>query len=101
MIDYEDLILARQESIEIAEDNYGWENTGEEELHFNRNKGKRERSKMEYVVTFVQNHVYFVEADDECEAEDKAYEQFRSDMRTPIANTHYDEVIVEEEEWRE
>ena len=53
---------------------------------------------MQYVVTFVQNNVYFVEADDECEAEDKAYEKFRSDMRTPIAHTHYDEVIVEEEE---
>lgn len=35
MIDYEKLILERQDEIEIAEDNYGWENTGEEELHFN------------------------------------------------------------------
>lgn len=35
MIDYEELILERQDEIEIAEDNYGWENTGEEELYFN------------------------------------------------------------------
>lgn len=35
MIDYEDLILARQESIEIAEDNYGWEDDSEIEEHYN------------------------------------------------------------------
>ena len=35
MIDYEDLILARQESIEIAEDNYGWEDNSEIEEHYN------------------------------------------------------------------
>lgn len=35
MIDYEGLILARQEAIEIAEDNYGWEYDGEIEEHYN------------------------------------------------------------------
>ena len=35
MIDYEDLILQRQEDVEIAEDNYGWEYDGEIEEHYN------------------------------------------------------------------
>ena len=35
MIDYEDFILQRQEDVEIAEDNYGWEYDGEIEEHYN------------------------------------------------------------------
>ena len=35
MIDYEDLIMARQEAIEIAEDNYAWEPEEGIEYHYN------------------------------------------------------------------
>lgn len=35
MPDCEDLILARQEEIEIAEDNYAWNPDDGEELHYN------------------------------------------------------------------
>lgn len=35
MIDYEGLILARQDAIEIAEDNEGWYYDGEIEEHYN------------------------------------------------------------------
>lgn len=49
-----------------------------------------------YAVTFCQYHVYWVEANDESEAENKAYEEFRNDMTSPVANCSYDEVIVDE-----
>lgn len=49
-----------------------------------------------YAVTFCQYNVYWVEANDESEAENKAYEQFKSDMTSSIAHTDYDEVIVDE-----
>lgn len=54
-----------------------------------------------YNVTFTQNFVYAVEANDETEAENKAYELFQREMQRPIANTHYDEVSVDCTEWEE
>ena len=48
-----------------------------------------------YVVTFTQYYTYQVEADNEQEAEDIAYNNFKSEMRRPIANTSYDEVEIE------
>lgn len=47
-------------------------------------------------VTFTQYYSYEVEADDEYEAENEAYKEFKADMCSPIANTHYDECEVEE-----
>lgn len=47
-------------------------------------------------VTFVQYWVYDVEAEDEEQAEDLAYKEFRSDMYHPTANTHYDDVEIKE-----
>lgn len=49
-----------------------------------------------YSAIFVQNHVYWVEADNESEAESKAYEEFKSDMTSSVANCIYDEVIIDE-----
>ena len=46
-------------------------------------------------VTFVQNHVYTVEASDEEEAIDIAESLFRNDMQRPVAKTWYDEVEAE------
>lgn len=51
-----------------------------------------------YDVTFTQYHTYTVEAENENEAENLAYKEFASDMRSPIADTSYDEVEVEEQE---
>ena len=51
---------------------------------------------MKYRVSFVQWYDYYVEVDSEEEAVDIAEEDFVSDMRTPIANTTYDEVNVYE-----
>lgn len=48
-----------------------------------------------YIVTFVQYHTYEVEAEDEHEAENKAYKEFESDMYYPMANTFYDDVEIE------
>lgn len=53
---------------------------------------------MTYKVTFVQYHVYEVDADDEDEAFHEAYDEFQSDMRCSIADTSYDYVEVECEE---
>lgn len=53
---------------------------------------------MEYKVTFTQYYTYEVTAENEEEAFDSAYEDFVSDMRSPIANTCYDDVEVEEVE---
>ena len=49
----------------------------------------------EYRVEFVQYHYYYVEAKDEDEAYDKGYKEFVSDMRTPCANTSYDDCEIE------
>lgn len=50
---------------------------------------------MRYCVTFIQNNVYFVDADDDNDAERKAYDEFCSEMSYPVAHTHYDECDVE------
>lgn len=49
-----------------------------------------------YIVKFIQEWIYEVEAQDEYEAEDVAYEQFKATMTTPIANTSYSDVIISE-----
>ena len=50
---------------------------------------------MTYTVTFTQYHTYDVEADNDYEAENKAYEKFRSDMCSPVGQTWYDDVEIE------
>lgn len=50
---------------------------------------------MTYTVTFVQYHTYEVDAEDENEAFDNAYDEFQSDMRCSIACTSYDYAKVE------
>ena len=50
---------------------------------------------MKYTVTFVQYYTYKIEADDEDEAFDEAYDEFTSDMRRPIARIWYDDIEVE------
>ena len=54
---------------------------------------------MKYAVTFTQYHTYEVDATSENEARRCAYDEFLSDMRSPIASVIYDdvEVICEEE----
>ena len=42
---------------------------------------------MNYKVIFEQYHSYYVEADSEEEAFNKAHDEFISDMQYPIANT--------------
>ena len=56
---------------------------------------------MKYGVTFIKEYYYEVEAENEYDAEDVAFEEFHSDMVCPIADTHYDSIDVielEEEE---
>lgn len=47
-------------------------------------------------VYITQYHTYEIEAEDEWEAENLALKEFEADMRCPIADTHYDEIDVEE-----
>jgi len=49
-----------------------------------------------YLVTFIKYLEYEVEGENESEAEDKAYKLFCRDARYPVADTHYDEVEIEE-----
>lgn len=49
---------------------------------------------MKYTVIFTQYHEYEVEAEDEEKAFNVAHREFVSDMRTPVANTNYDEVEI-------
>lgn len=51
---------------------------------------------MKYIVIITKYHCYEVEADNEVKAEEKAIEEFETDMRRPIADTNYDDVEVEE-----
>ena len=57
-----------------------------------------EDKKMQYTVTFIQEHDFTVEADSEEEAQEKAYQKFCDFMRRPVANTNYDEVRIERED---
>ena len=47
-----------------------------------------------YTVTFTQYYTYEVEAESEDIAENEAYEEFKSDMRCPVADTCYDEIEI-------
>lgn len=49
---------------------------------------------MKYSVVITRYSYYTVEAEDEDEAEEKAIEEYESDMCSPIADTSYDEVEV-------
>lgn len=52
-----------------------------------------------YTVTFIKYYTYEVEADNEDEAIDLAFEEnFYRDMHSPIADCTYDEVEVEPNE---
>lgn len=51
---------------------------------------------MTYNVTFSRYDTYEVEAENEDEAIDKAYEMFRAENSRSVASNHYDEVDVEE-----
>ena len=53
---------------------------------------------MKYTVYFTRYYTYDVEADNEDDAFDKAYDEFSSDNRCPIADLSYDEVEIEAEE---
>jgi hypothetical protein len=48
----------------------------------------------EYKVYFTKYYAYYVEAETEDEAIEIAEDDFRADMRCPIADTTYDEVNV-------
>ena len=54
-----------------------------------------------FTVRFIQQYEYVIEANDVDEAMDTAEEEFSSDMRSPIANTVWDEMIVEDEDGEE
>ena len=56
---------------------------------------------MNYKVIFEQYHSYYVEADSEEEAFNKAHDEFISDMQYPIANTRYDSYNIECEDEEE
>ena len=56
---------------------------------------EKEASMKNYTVTFTLYYTYEVEADNEDEAFDNAYEEFCSDMRYPVASTSYDFVHIE------
>ena len=49
---------------------------------------------MKYTVRFEQYHTYEVDAVDECDAVDKAHEEFLRDMRTSVADTWYDAIEI-------
>lgn len=53
---------------------------------------------MKYTVIFTQYHHYEVDADNENKAYNRAYNEFIADMKSPIANTNYDEVDIYSEE---
>lgn len=54
-----------------------------------------------YIVRFAQWTEYEIEANSAGEAIEQAEEEFDYDMRRPIANTVWDEIIVENEEGEE
>lgn len=51
---------------------------------------------MEYNVIFIQQYEYVVEAENEEEAFRKGHKEFISECYMPIANTEYDDIIIEE-----
>lgn len=56
---------------------------------------------MKYIISFAQWVSYEIEADNVDEAIEEAEEQYGYDMREPIANTVWDEMIVEDENHKE
>ena len=56
---------------------------------------------MNYTISFAQWVSYEIEADNPDEAIEQAEKQFDRDMRSPIANTVWDEMIVENEDGEE
>lgn len=56
---------------------------------------------MKYTVRFAQWYDYEFEADSEDEAIELAQEEFWHDMRSPLANLAWDEMIVEDENEKE
>ena len=50
---------------------------------------------MEYLVTVTQYHEYYVDAENEDEAERIGLKKFEADMRRAVADIHYDEIEVE------
>lgn len=56
---------------------------------------------MKYTVRFAQWYNYEIEADSEDEAVELTQEEFWHDMRSPIANLIWDEMIVEDENEKE
>ena len=48
-----------------------------------------------YVVTFTQYYTYQVEANNEQDAENNAYNLFKQEMYYPVANTSYDKLEIE------
>jgi len=49
----------------------------------------------EYLVVVTQYHDYYVDAEDENEAQKLGIKEFEADMRRAVADIHYDEVDVE------
>lgn len=49
----------------------------------------------QYTVVYTQYYAYTVEANSGNEAQSLAYDMFETDMRSPVANTFYDEVEIE------
>ena len=54
-----------------------------------------------YTVHFIQEYTYEVEAKDVDEVIENAEEEFSFDMCSPVANTVWDEMIVEDENGEE
>lgn len=59
------------------------------------NCGIGEHDMKEYLVTVTQYHEYYVDAEDEDEAQKLGIKEFKADMRRAVADIHYDEVDVE------
>lgn len=53
---------------------------------------------MTYFVSFAQWYTYDIEAENMDEAIEKAQDEFAEDMTSLVANTEYDNVIVENED---
>ena len=49
----------------------------------------------EYLVTVTQYHEYYVDAENEDEAQKLGLKEFEADMRRAVADIHYDEIEVE------
>lgn len=49
-----------------------------------------------FQITFIQNYTYYIEAEDEDTAFDKAEEEFHEEVCSPNFNHDYDSVEIEE-----